>query len=93
MTGKESGVKTVRYGQINLHKSKAATAELNRRVEYDIVFIMEPYDLYGLVRIDTYKGCTISCKALGRGLLSPLSSLLWPCLSFRVSSHCQQSWP
>ena len=62
MADKESEMKVVRYGQINLHKSKAATAELNRRVEYDVAFITEPYAPYGLVRIEAGKGCIISSR-------------------------------
>ena len=40
----------IKFGQINLHRCKAAAAELNQRGYYDITLITEPYSTMGRVR-------------------------------------------
>ena len=37
----------VKFGQINLHKCKAAAAKLDQRRYYDITLITEPYSTGG----------------------------------------------
>ena len=41
--------RSISFGQINLRKSTVATTELNRRTNYDIVFITEPRVVKGKV--------------------------------------------
>ena len=48
MTGKRQ----IKFGQINLHKCKAAAAELDQRGYYDITLITEPYSTRGRVRLE-----------------------------------------
>ena len=44
--------KQIKFGQINLHKCKAAAAELNQRGYYDITLMTEPYSTRGRVRLE-----------------------------------------
>ena len=66
MADNDSGTnptRTIRFGQINLHKSKAAAAELNSRQYYDIVFVTEPYVPSGKVNLETGGGTVVSATS------------------------------
>ena len=52
----------IRFGQINLHKCKAAAAELNLRGNYDITLITEPYSTRGRVRLEVKNGAIIAAE-------------------------------
>ena len=58
MTGKRQ----ISFGQINLHKCKAAAAELNQRGYYDITLITEPYSTRGRVRLEVKNGAIIAAE-------------------------------
>ena len=50
------------FGQINLHKCKAAAAKLNQRGHYDITLITEPYSTRGRVRLEVKNGAIIAAN-------------------------------
>ena len=52
----------IKFGQINLHKCKAAAAELNQRGYYDITLNTEPYSTRGRVRLEVKNGAIIAGK-------------------------------
>ena len=52
----------IKFGQINLHKCKAAAAELNQRGYYDITLITEPYSTRGRVRLEVKNGAVIAAN-------------------------------
>ena len=58
MTGKRQ----ISFGQINLHKCKAAAAELNQRGYYDITLITEPYSTRGRARLEVKNGAIIAAE-------------------------------
>ena len=52
----------IKFGRINLHKSKAAAVELNQRGYYDITLITEPYSTRGMVRLEVKNGAIIAAN-------------------------------
>ena len=54
--------KQIKFGQINLHKCKAAAAELNQRGYYDSTLITEPYSIGGRVRLEVKNGAIIAAN-------------------------------
>ena len=52
----------IKFGQINLHKCKAAAAELNQRGYYDINLITELYSTRGRVRLEVKNGAVIAAN-------------------------------
>ena len=56
----------IKIGQINLHKCKAAAAELNQRGYYDIALITEPYSTRGRVRLEVKKWSNHCCQYKGK---------------------------
>ena len=50
----------IKFGQINLHKCKAAAAELDQRGYYDITLITEPYSTRGRVRLEVKNGTIVA---------------------------------
>ena len=52
----------IKFGQINLHKCKAADAELNQRGYYDITVIAESYSTRGRDRLEVKNGAIITAN-------------------------------
>ena len=52
----------IKFGQINLHKCKAAAAELDQRGYYDITLITEPYSTGGRVRLEVKHGAIVAAN-------------------------------
>ena len=52
----------VKFGQINLHKCKAAAEELDQRGYYDITLITEPYSTRGRVRLEVKHGAIVAAN-------------------------------
>ena len=52
----------IKFGQINLHRCKAAAAELNQRGYYDITLITEPYSTRGRIRLEVKNGAIIAAN-------------------------------
>ena len=52
----------IKFGQINLHRCKAAAAELDQRGYYDITLITEPYSTRGRVRLEVKHGAIVAAN-------------------------------